>query len=169
MPDDVEPVAEEPQTDSSAKAGHPRRRRVIRSAGIGLVVLLLALAGGAWWAYRDLEGNLQVLDPLPKEFPRAPRVVLEGKTQPLNLLVIGTDTRVGQKGYDENVGGDLSDTTILLHISASRNRAYGGASRVTSSCRGPTVRPRRAPGRCRQRLRSCSTRRTAWGARAARS
>ena len=46
-------------------------------------------------------------------------------TQPLNILLLGSDTR---KGPGNNIGGDtpgLSDTTILLHLSADRKLAYG--------------------------------------------
>jgi LCP family protein required for cell wall assembly len=47
------------------------------------------------------------------------------ENKPLNILLLGSDTREGQTGH---IGGDtpgLSDTTILLHISADRKLAYG--------------------------------------------
>src|SRR4051794_13861153 len=46
-------------------------------------------------------------------------------SKPLNILLLGSDTRKGQTGH---IGGDtpgLSDTTILLHVSPDRKLAYG--------------------------------------------
>jgi LCP family protein required for cell wall assembly len=43
----------------------------------------------------------------------------------MNILLLGSDTRQGQTGH---IGGDtpgLSDTTIVLHLSADRKHAYG--------------------------------------------
>ena len=46
---------------------------------------------------------------------------------PLNILVMGSDTRVGEgNAVDNQTGiGRRSDTTILLHISADRKQVYG--------------------------------------------
>ena len=75
-------------------------------------------------AYKKLEGNINAdldRDDLGDDRPEA--VEVEGPKKPLNVLVMGSDNRDGT-----NIGGDtpgLSDTTILLHLSADRKRAYG--------------------------------------------
>lgn len=71
-------------------------------------------------AYKHLEGNIE-----ETPFLEGPRPTPE-VTGPLNVLVMGSDTREGANG--KGIGGDtpgLSDTTILLHLSADRKFAYG--------------------------------------------
>ena len=51
---------------------------------------------------------------------------VEGPQEPLNVLVMGSDTRdCDGCDLDNEVGGNASDTTILMHLSADRKRAYG--------------------------------------------
>ncbi len=88
--------------------------------------MTLAVVFGGMFAYRHLEGNITALDTEGLLGSDRPEKVDNGKPQePLNILLLGSDTREGQSG---NIGGEtpgLSDTTILLHISADRERAYG--------------------------------------------
>ncbi len=89
-----------------------------------LGVLMLVLASVLVIAYKKLEGNIHAVsigDALGTDRPKA--VDVQGPKEPLNVLVMGSDNRDGT-----NIGGDtpgLSDTTILLHLSADRKRAYG--------------------------------------------
>ena len=79
----------------------------------------MILSGGAVIAYKHFEGNIDTAD-----FLDGPRPTEEIKG-PINVLVMGSDTREGANG---TIGGDtpgLSDTTILLHLSADRKFAYG--------------------------------------------
>jgi LCP family protein required for cell wall assembly len=102
----------------------PRRRRVTNRVLIGLAILLVVISTGLVIAYKKLEGNINAIsitEALGKDRPDAVKV--EGPKKPLNVLVMGSDNRDGT-----NIGGDtpgLSDTTILLHLSADRSRAYG--------------------------------------------
>ena len=102
----------------------PRRRRVTKGVLIGLAIVLVVISTGLLIAYKKLEGNINAIsinDALGKDRPDAVKV--EGPKKPLNVLVMGSDNRDGSK-----IGGDtpgLSDTTILLHLSADRSRAYG--------------------------------------------
>ena len=86
--------------------------------------MLLVLSTAFVIAYKKLEGNIHAIsigDALGDDRPEA--VEVEGPKKPLNVLVMGSDNRDGT-----NIGGDtpgLSDTTILLHLSADRKRAYG--------------------------------------------
>jgi LCP family protein required for cell wall assembly len=54
-------------------------------------------------------------------------VVVEGPKDPLNILVMGSDARDCDGCNIDNLTGmgERSDTTILLHLSADRTRAYG--------------------------------------------
>jgi LCP family protein required for cell wall assembly len=77
--------------------------------------------------YRHLDGNLNYQsfeDLLPN---RPDEVDVEGPKQPINILVMGSDTREGDGNAidGEATGAGLSDTTILLHLSADRQSAYG--------------------------------------------
>ena len=88
-----------------------------------LAVILVLLMVAAALVYRHLNGNLQSNDAFhqivgPRPAKRSSSA--DGEKAPLNILVLGDDTRVG---HPEITPG-LSDTNILLHISADRSRAY---------------------------------------------
>jgi LCP family protein required for cell wall assembly len=98
----------------------PRSRRLLKRIGIGVAVLLMLLSTAVVVIYKHLEGNIDTTD-----FLAGPRPTPE-VTGPINVLVMGSDTREGANG--KGIGGDtpgLSDTTILLHLSANRKFAYG--------------------------------------------
>jgi LCP family protein required for cell wall assembly len=98
----------------------PRTRRILRRTLIGVVVVLMVLSTVFVVVYKKLEGNITTID--GPTGPRPARVV----TGPLNVLVMGSDTRAGANG--KGIGGStpgLSDTTMLLHLSANRRYAYG--------------------------------------------
>ena len=87
--------------------------------------MTLSVIFGGLFAYRHLEGNITSLDTEDQLGERPDKVDVGEPLEPLNILLLGSDTREGQSG---NIGGEtpgLSDTTILLHLSADRKRAYG--------------------------------------------
>lgn len=85
---------------------------------VALVVLLMATVTGAYLYVRHLEGNIGRIPPdLGNARPPA------GPAGPLNILLLGSDERV-EGGGVLGAGGDLSDTTIVLHLSKDRTRAY---------------------------------------------
>ena len=105
--------------------GHlPRRRKITNRVLIGLCVVLVIASTAFVIAYKKLEGNINAIsinEALGDDRPET--VDVEGPKKPLNVLVMGSDNRDGT-----NIGGDtpgLSDTTILLHLSADRSRAFG--------------------------------------------
>ena len=75
-------------------------------------------------AYANLSGNIDTIDLLDSIGTDRPTPVVEG---PLNILVMGSDTREGigttEYGTDTVEGGAHSDTNLLVHLSADRNRA----------------------------------------------
>ena len=101
------------------------RRPVLRAVVASSALVLLVLAGTVFLTYRHLEGNITVsngFDQIVEERPD--EVEVEGPKKPLNILLLGSDTREGQTEVLGQTPG-LSDTTILLHLSADRERAYG--------------------------------------------
>ncbi len=91
---------------------------------VTLSVLAVVLTSGFVIAYKKLEGNINGVSITGQLGDNRPDTVkVEGPKNPLNVLIMGSDSRDGTK-----IGGDtpgLSDTTILLHLSADRSRAYG--------------------------------------------
>ena len=130
------PVSDEsarPTSSSAPESTGPKRKgKAKRKHTIGRVVLasslVLALVTGLSMVfyYRYLNGNLTVEDVTPALGDDRPEKVYTGNGEPLNVLVMGDDTRVGKGNkIDGESGGGGSDTTILLHISGDRERAYG--------------------------------------------
>jgi LCP family protein required for cell wall assembly len=87
----------------------------------------MATGLGTIWLYRHLNGNLNVLDPTAQLSNRPDKIAVEGPQEPLNVLVMGSDSRDCDGCNIDNLtgGGQRSDTTILFHVSADRKRAYG--------------------------------------------
>ena len=103
------------------------KRPVLRAVAASTALVLLVLAGTVFLTYRHLEGNITVSDGFEQIVEDRPEEVeVEGPKQPLNILLLGSDTREGQtEVLGQTPGLGLSDTTILLHLSADRERAYG--------------------------------------------
>jgi LCP family protein required for cell wall assembly len=103
------------------------RHRVVRAVVVSLAsVLVVALTAG-FFVYRHLEGNITSMDVEDALGSDRPSEIIDEDVEhkPLNILLLGSDTREGQ---GNNIGGEtpgLSDTTILLHISADRSFSYG--------------------------------------------
>ncbi len=100
---------------------------VLKAVAASTALVLAVLSGAVFLTFRHLEGNItkvpafnNILAERPTEAP----VEVEGEKKPLNILVMGSDSRAGQAAVIGSTPG-LSDTTILLHLSADRERAYG--------------------------------------------
>lgn len=101
-----------------------RRRIVIPLVVVGSLLLLTGVAG-AYVAYRTLNGNIKTDSVEGKLSAERPEAGGNGKGKPMNLVIIGSDSRAGANkslggGRDE---GERSDTTLLLHLSSDRKRA----------------------------------------------
>jgi LCP family protein required for cell wall assembly len=98
------------------------RRAIVTTIVTTLVVLALATGSLVAVFYKHLDANLktgQAIKHLAKKKHTGPK-------DPLNILVMGIDTRdCAGCHVDNEPGGDGSDTTILMHVSADRKTAYG--------------------------------------------
>lgn len=98
--------------------------KVILSSLLGLA---LVTGVGVVALYNNFDGNIdhkEIAAQLGDDRPEKEEV--GGSDEPLNVLVMGSDSRSGEgNGIDGESGGGLSDTTILFHLSADREFAYG--------------------------------------------
>jgi len=104
-----------------------RRQTVLKAFGVTMMVLTLVVGLGMVYFYRHFNGNLSVIDADGDRLgERPPKFLTEGPHEPLNILVMGSDSRdCAGCALDQHVGsGQRSDTTILVHLSANRKRAY---------------------------------------------
>ncbi|AOR33925.1 LytR family transcriptional regulator [Streptomyces fodineus] len=103
-----------------------RRRRWAKGAALGLAVLVTAGVAGGWAVYAKLNANITTDDAAARELARyereRPGELVRGAQ---NILLIGSDTRAGDGNseYGRDLGGERSDTTILLHLAADRRSA----------------------------------------------
>jgi LCP family protein required for cell wall assembly len=111
--------------------GAPKRRgRAARKHTVGRVVLISAVALaliiglGTVYFIRHLNGNIEGIPLGTLDEDERPQEVYTGNGEPLDILVMGSDSRdCAGCGIDQEGGGG-SDTTILVHLSADRSRAY---------------------------------------------
>ncbi|MFL6002221.1 MAG: LCP family protein [Nocardioides sp.] len=128
-------MADAPPEKTQAPAEAPKRRgRTGKRRTVGrvllasAVVLALATGLGVVYLYRHLNGNLDVVDVRDQLGDRPEKKGVAGPQEPLNILVMGSDDRdaAGNNIDNQELGSsDRSDTTILMHLSADRKRAYG--------------------------------------------
>src|SRR5499427_9583739 len=102
---------------------HPGRRRKILAWTAGTVAALLVIAVlGVYFVYRHLNANLHQVD-ISGVLGSQP---VDLHPQAENILVLGSDTRIGQgRGYgpSADLNTDHSDTLLIVHIAADRKWA----------------------------------------------
>jgi LCP family protein required for cell wall assembly len=139
-----------PRPDDAARAA---RRTVARVVALTLVTISLVTGVTVAVLYRHFDSNLNVVDITPElghDRPAAPPVTAQ--KGPVNILVMGSDNRDAPGDRIDNLTGigQRSDTTILLHLSGDRQRAYGVSVPRDSivnrpSCLGQDGKPISAP------------------------
>jgi len=103
------------------------RHRLARTFGYVVLALTLGLGLFVAYTYRTLNENLTVLDIDDQLSNRPDKAEVEGPREPINVLIMGSDSRDGAGNNIDGLsgGGQRSDTTILMHLSADRKHAYG--------------------------------------------
>jgi LCP family protein required for cell wall assembly len=110
------------------RRGKGRKRHVVAKVVIATFVVLGMVTGlGVVYFYRHLNDNLTVLDISDQLENRPDKKTSKLPKEPLNILVMGSDDRDEEgNNIDGLTGmGARSDTTLLFHLSADRENAYG--------------------------------------------
>ena len=115
-------------------SGKSRTGRIILAVLSVLVLIATVIGAGVNTVMGQLSGNITAVD-VSEQTGRvvessAPIVTVDEETgsyEPFNVLLMGSDTRAGKGnggfGSAAKIGGERSDTTILLHISGDRKSA----------------------------------------------
>ncbi|MFD9007270.1 LCP family protein [Streptomyces sp. NPDC059582] len=100
------------------KAKRSRKRKVLMWTGGTLGFVLLAGSGGAYLLYRHFDDNISTVDVGTAGSRNAT------SKDAVNILVIGTDSRIGLGGKYGDAGSvGHADTTILFHVAKDRSNA----------------------------------------------
>lgn len=101
------------------------RRNVLRVIVVAELVVALLTAATVVYAFNHLDSNIEALPEIPHMVEK-PTAEPEQPKTPLNILVMGSDTRdCDGCAIDNESGEGGSDTTMLLHVAADRKTAYG--------------------------------------------
>jgi LCP family protein required for cell wall assembly len=115
-----------PGAGATVLAPRRRRRRWLRRAVLGVVVVSVGTVGIGLGVYAKLDGNITPDHDAAAELARyereRPTSLVRGA---LNILLIGSDSRAGDgnRKYGRDSGTERSDTAILLHLPADRRSA----------------------------------------------
>jgi LCP family protein required for cell wall assembly len=92
--------------------------------GVLLLVMAGGTAGGAYYLYSRYDHKVARAELLPADPDPAQERQREQnwKSGPLNLLLLGSDSRAAEPGGTSPIG-ERSDTIMLVHISKARDRA----------------------------------------------
>lgn len=140
--DQVDPTRHDVQRAARRSHRHPLLRRGVIAVASGLVLLLVLSV----MAYLKLNGNITQMD-VSKLLGQRPQsnAALNKLTnlKPLNILVIGSDTRdLGTSSFGTTPGA-RADTTLIVHLSGDRRSAVvvsiprDSMTRAPRDCKDP--------------------------------
>lgn len=122
-------VPDEGPGERSPTDEHPKVRKKHTVAKVLLAAVLalsISIGLGVVYFYHHLNGNLAVIQTKDVLENRPEKEPVDGTQESLSILVMGSDSRdCDGCDLDNETGGEASDTTILFHLSADRERAYG--------------------------------------------
>lgn len=107
------------------------RSRALRISVAVVAIFAVAVSGMLGYVYLHLNSNIKTFSEVglsPSRPPSATAAPGSTTGPPINLLLIGSDSRSGENlglGGGAAVDGARSDTTILIHISGDRKHAIG--------------------------------------------
>ncbi len=96
----------------------PNRHVLLGGAAIVAMFAVVATSLVAYAQYRSVLGSIHRENVSASMLGKRPPY-----TAGLNILIIGSDSRAGLKGYGHDVLGSRSDTSMLLHIAPGHTRA----------------------------------------------
>ncbi|RYP85055.1 LytR family transcriptional regulator [Nocardioides guangzhouensis] len=114
--------------DARHRGNAETRHQVLRAFGYVVVAMSVVVGLFSVYSYRHFNENLTILDVTSQLGDDRPdKVEVEGPREPINVLVMGSDSRDGKGNNIDGLrgGGQRSDTTLLIHLSADRENAYG--------------------------------------------
>ena len=108
---------------------HRRRRRRWPFVLAALVVVALALAGGAWFTVRQTvagyDRNIERFGDPFAQIPTTERPASTARTGALNVLLLGSDSRISAGDPKQwSAGAQRTDAIMLVHVQADRKAAY---------------------------------------------
>ncbi|MFG1809223.1 LCP family protein [Streptomyces sp. NPDC049040] len=123
--DVAEQAGHDPAEPLVVPAPPQRSYRWLKVLAATTALLVLAVAGGVWYLYQRLDGNITTDTVTETELKvHASERPTEGPTSAENILLLGSDNRGDGNGkYGEDSGTQRSDTAILLHLAADRRTA----------------------------------------------
>src|ERR1700749_4990449 len=107
------------------------RARALRITAAVVAAFSVAVVGVLAYVYLHLNSNIRTYSSVGVATSRPPVSTPAPSSTigpPINLLLIGSDSRSGGNidlGGGDGVDGARSDTTILLHVSGDRKHATG--------------------------------------------
>jgi hypothetical protein len=91
---DAAPERGQPDRTVPKRRAKVRKRHTVGKVLLASVVVLAMVTGlASVWFYRHLNGNLSVFDPSAQMSDRPEAVQVQGPREPLNVLVMGSDSR----------------------------------------------------------------------------
>ena len=110
-----------------ARHGALRRRSGWRTLLMFLTaffaVITVSIASVAVFAVWQFQEGLDIVDIGGGEEDPPPPPSIGAYPGGFNVLIVGSDTRVGQGSFGEDPGSTLNDVNLLLHVSADHSRA----------------------------------------------
>lgn len=114
-------------TDLSPQPRHSRQKRlggwrIVSLAAVSFVLILVLSAGAVFGIiYQNLRSELTTVELAGSVEPALPEIgEIEGG---FNVLVVGSDTRVGQGDQFGYVESELNDVNLLINVSQNHDRA----------------------------------------------
>ncbi|MBS42976.1 MAG: transcriptional regulator [Nocardioides sp.] len=111
------------------RRGRPHPSRTVGTVVMSTTLVLAMLTAlSVVFLYRHLNDNLDFQDVSSQLDDRPTKQASEeGPYEPVNILVMGSDSREGDGNNIDNLtgSGERSDTTMMFHLSADRSFAYG--------------------------------------------
>lgn len=115
-------------SDAPKRRGRKKKRHTVLTVVLAAFVSLTLAAGlSVAFFFRHLDDNLDVVSVEKQLHDRPAKQLVDDEPQePLNILVMGSDSRDGAGNDIDGLtgGGQRSDTTLMFHLSADRTFAY---------------------------------------------